>query len=66
MPSMTSDEHRHCRVCGKVCGSNEEVCSDDCRRKRERTLQTRRLYTYVLYGLILIIVVAFVLPYFGV
>jgi predicted nucleic acid-binding Zn ribbon protein len=59
------EDHRHCKVCGTVCEPEEEVCSPACRTKRERVLQTRRTYTYVLYGLILVILVLFVLPYFG-
>jgi len=60
------DDHRHCKVCGKVCPTDAEVCSSACRARREQTLQTRRTYTYVLYGLILLIIVLFVLPYFGI
>ncbi|MCI4331750.1 MAG: DUF2116 family Zn-ribbon domain-containing protein [Thermoplasmata archaeon] len=42
--------HRHCKVCGKVCSTNAEVCSPTCRTKREQLLSAKRTYTYLLYG----------------
>lgn len=63
---MSAEDHRHCKVCGKVCEPDENTCSTECRERRQQTLRTRRLYTYVLYGLTLLVVVVFVLPYLGV
>ncbi len=63
---MTFDEHRHCKVCGKTCGPEEQTCSEACRLRRTATLRTRRLYTYLLYGITLFIVLVVVLPYLGV
>jgi predicted nucleic acid-binding Zn ribbon protein len=48
----SEDDHRHCKVCGRVCPTDEEVCSKTCRTKRETVLKAKRNYTYLLYGLI--------------
>lgn len=57
------DQHRHCKVCGKVCPANAEVCSPACRAKREQLLATRRTYTYLLYGSIAFLVLIFALTF---
>jgi predicted nucleic acid-binding Zn ribbon protein len=57
------DDHRHCKVCGKVCDPKAEVCSPACREKRERLLAARRTYTYLLYGSIVVVVLAFILAF---
>ena len=57
--AMTDDDHRHCKSCGKVCDIDEDVCSPECRTKREQVLKTRRTYTYLLYALMAILLVAF-------
>ncbi len=51
------DDHRHCKVCGKVCAPGEETCSKACRERRERALQSRRNYTYLLYGMIVFLAI---------
>jgi predicted nucleic acid-binding Zn ribbon protein len=56
---MAEDDHRHCKSCGKVCEPDDEVCSPACRTKRENSLRTRRVYTYLLYALMVILLLAF-------
>ncbi len=48
MPS--SDDHRHCKVCGRVCPADEETCSTACATERARRARARSTYTYLLYG----------------
>jgi predicted nucleic acid-binding Zn ribbon protein len=60
---MLGEDHRHCKVCGKVVAPGEEVCSKACRRRREETLQSRRNLMYVLYLGIAIVLVFTVLTY---
>jgi predicted nucleic acid-binding Zn ribbon protein len=60
---MLGEDHRHCRVCGKVVPPGEEVCSKACRRKREESLRSRKNMMYLLYAGILIVLVASVLSY---
>jgi len=52
------DDHRHCRVCGRVCKLDDETCSKACRAQRAQQLQTRRGLMYLLYasGALLLIV----------
>jgi len=54
------DDHRHCKVCGKVCAPGEETCSKACRAKREQLAQTRRMYTYLMYGVIALLLILLV------
>jgi predicted nucleic acid-binding Zn ribbon protein len=51
------DDHRHCKVCGKVCAPGEDTCSKACRAKREQVAQTRKMYTYLMYGVIVLLVI---------
>lgn len=55
------DDHRHCKVCGKVCARGVETCSDACAERRRANAQTRRTYTAILYGAIFVMLVLFVL-----
>jgi len=52
-------DHRHCKVCGRVCTVGEETCSRACRDKRAAQLASRRNYTLLLYAAIAILVIAF-------
>jgi predicted nucleic acid-binding Zn ribbon protein len=52
-------DHRHCKVCGRVCSPGDETCSKACRGKREELLRTRRTYTYLLYGAIAVVAIVF-------
>lgn len=51
------DDHRHCKVCGKVCAPGEETCSKSCRAKREQAAQTRKMYTYLMYAVIAVLLI---------
>lgn len=55
----TEGDHRHCKVCGKVCAVGDETCSKACREKRARQLATRRNYQYLLYVAIAILLLVF-------
>ncbi|MGP8077636.1 MAG: DUF2116 family Zn-ribbon domain-containing protein [Thermoplasmata archaeon] len=54
-----SDDHRHCKICGRVCTPTEETCSAACAEERDRRSRTRRTYTYLLYGTIALILVVY-------
>ena len=53
----TSSDHRHCKVCGRVCAAEEETCSKACAQQRAERLQTRRMYTYLMYGAIALLAI---------
>ncbi|HYA70047.1 MAG TPA: DUF2116 family Zn-ribbon domain-containing protein [Thermoplasmata archaeon] len=55
-----TDDHRHCKVCGRVCGVGDDTCSRACREKRAAQIASRRNYTYLLYVAIAILLIAFV------
>jgi predicted nucleic acid-binding Zn ribbon protein len=55
----TEGDHRHCKVCGKVCAVGEETCSRACREKRAAAIASRRNYSYLLYAAIAILAVVF-------
>jgi predicted nucleic acid-binding Zn ribbon protein len=57
------DDHRHCKVCGKPCSLDAEVCSKACRRTFDQRRQTRQQYTYLMYGLMAFLVLLLVLNY---
>ena len=54
---MPEDDHRHCKVCGKVVALGDETCSKACRAKREQAARTRQTYTYVLYGIMALLLI---------
>lgn len=56
-------DHSHCRVCGKVCDPGEETCSKACAKERQRRVESRRNYAYIMYALIAFIVLLFVVSY---
>ena len=58
-----SVDHRHCKVCGKVCAPGEETCSKACRTKREQQAQSRRNYTYLLYAFIFLLLILLAASY---
>jgi predicted nucleic acid-binding Zn ribbon protein len=51
-----SEDHRHCKVCGKVVEPEDEFCSKGCRRKRDEQNQNRRNLTYLIYASIAFVV----------
>ncbi|MGD0587987.1 MAG: DUF2116 family Zn-ribbon domain-containing protein [Thermoplasmata archaeon] len=63
---MTAEgDHRHCKVCGKVCAVGEDTCSRTCREKRAAQLASRRNYQYLLYAAIAILLIVFLASALG-
>ncbi|HUI38868.1 MAG TPA: DUF2116 family Zn-ribbon domain-containing protein [Thermoplasmata archaeon] len=58
-------DHRHCRVCGKVCDPDSETCSRRCREDLARRQQSKRGYTYLMYALIAIVAAVLILSQIG-
>lgn len=50
-------DHRHCKVCGRICAVGEETCSRTCREKRAAQIQARRNWTYLLYGMMALLLI---------
>jgi predicted nucleic acid-binding Zn ribbon protein len=47
---MAEDDHRHCKVCGRVIVKGDKVCSPACRETMEANARTRQNTMYMLYG----------------
>jgi predicted nucleic acid-binding Zn ribbon protein len=58
-----TDDHHHCKVCGKVCAADADTCSKACRVKREQAAQTRRTYSYLLYGVMALLLILLLASY---
>ncbi len=50
------DDHHHCKVCGRVCATDQDTCSKACRAKRETASRSRKNLTYFLYAMIAFLV----------
>jgi predicted nucleic acid-binding Zn ribbon protein len=46
------DDHRHCKVCGKVSWKGEETCSTVCRDRNAQRVQSRQNSVRLMYVLI--------------
>jgi predicted nucleic acid-binding Zn ribbon protein len=60
---VVETDHRHCKVCGKVCAVGEETCSKACRAKRAQQVRSRQMYTYLIYAAIALILIVFIASY---
>jgi predicted nucleic acid-binding Zn ribbon protein len=60
---VSEEDHRHCKVCGRVCDVDSETCSTACRQKREAAIQSRRMWTYLLYGTAALLLILLVSKY---
>ena len=58
-----TDDHRHCKSCGKVCDPDEETCSPACAERRATQQRSRQNSVRLMYVLIAIVLVVFLLQY---
>jgi predicted nucleic acid-binding Zn ribbon protein len=56
-------DHHHCKTCGNPCDPTEDTCSVECAERRKAALDSRRTTTYVLYGIMALIVLLFLVSY---
>jgi predicted nucleic acid-binding Zn ribbon protein len=56
-------DHHHCKTCGNPCDPMEETCSVECAERRRAALDSRRTTTYVLYGIMALIILLFLVSY---
>ncbi|HTT35614.1 MAG TPA: DUF2116 family Zn-ribbon domain-containing protein [Thermoplasmata archaeon] len=57
------DDHRHCRICGRVCAVGNETCSRACAEKREAQQRSRQTNVRLMYLLIVVVAVVFLLQF---
>jgi predicted nucleic acid-binding Zn ribbon protein len=60
---MPPSDHRHCKSCGRTCDPDDEVCSTACGEKRRKNLETRRNYSYLMYGMIGLLLILLLVGY---
>jgi predicted nucleic acid-binding Zn ribbon protein len=53
------EDHRHCKMCGKLVAPGKDVCSAECREKRAAIQRTKNMYTYIIYGLMALLLILF-------
>ncbi len=58
-------QHKHCQVCSKAIPLSEEFCSEECKVEFEALVKKRRMYIYIMYGMIIIIIVVMFLSMFS-
>jgi predicted nucleic acid-binding Zn ribbon protein len=51
-------QHMHCQICGKAMSvsDTETVCSDECKQRYQTITKRRRLWVYLMYVLIFVMV----------
>ena len=54
-------QHTHCQICGKAIPISETLCSDECKQKYDSMIKKRKMYMYIMYALIFVILIVFVL-----
>jgi predicted nucleic acid-binding Zn ribbon protein len=59
----TFADHRHCKVCGKACGSKDSFCSSACEKKRAETIRSRRTLQTIMYATIAVLVLGLLLQF---
>ncbi len=55
------DDHRHCKVCGKVTDPGSETCGAACASERERRQSSRQSYRLLVYVAMFVVAIVFVL-----
>lgn len=58
-----SGDHRHCKICGRVCDPDEDTCSKECAQRRADRVRTQRMYTYLMYGAIALLAIVLLSAY---
>jgi predicted nucleic acid-binding Zn ribbon protein len=49
-------QHLHCQICGKaIAGTDETVCSEECKKRYQGLMKKRKMYVYIMYALIILI-----------
>lgn len=61
-PAVTLEgDHRHCKVCGRVCAPGQETDREECATTLAQRQQSRQNSVRLMYVLIVVVIVAFVL-----
>jgi predicted nucleic acid-binding Zn ribbon protein len=58
-------QHMHCQICGKAIPTSdtETMCSDECKQRYQGLTKRRKLWVYIMYALIFVMIaVLFIAP----
>ena len=55
--------HSHCIVCGKAIPPGEKFCSEKCRQEYEKMVRRRKLYIYLMYLALAILLITLFMSY---
>ena len=50
-------QHSHCQICGKAVKFGETVCSEKCQKDYEQYAKKRKMYVYIMYGALAILLI---------
>jgi predicted nucleic acid-binding Zn ribbon protein len=53
-------QHTHCQICRKAVAGTEPFCSDECKQQYDAMKKRNRLWIYIMYALMILIVVSLV------
>jgi predicted nucleic acid-binding Zn ribbon protein len=68
--SMTEKipQHMHCQICGKAipASDTDTMCSDECKQRYQNLTKKRKMWVYIMYALIFVMIaVLFLAPMLG-
>lgn len=51
-------QHLHCQICGKAIpySETELMCSDECKQRYQALTRKRKMWVYIMYALIFIMI----------
>ena len=52
-------QHTHCNICGKAIPISELHCSEECKQKFEKMIKKRKMYMYIMYITMAVIILIF-------
>jgi len=53
--------HSHCIVCGKAIPYGEKFCSEKCKNEYEKIIKRRKMYVYIMYLALAILIILFMI-----
>ncbi|MCD6512229.1 MAG: DUF2116 family Zn-ribbon domain-containing protein [Thermoplasmata archaeon] len=57
-------QHSHCIICGKAIPYGEKFCSEKCKKEYENMVKKRKIYIYLMYLALAILVIMMFMNYF--
>jgi predicted nucleic acid-binding Zn ribbon protein len=58
--SVKIGQHKHCQICGKAILLTAELCSDECKKQFDTIMRRRKMYMYLIYGMLILFIILFI------